>query len=91
MFSIKYIAVLKRYIAVCVISTWLYQMFNEGYFLKVKFALSQKYLSKSTLSTICHPSGFNKAGKSFSEGCLRPLMSESSTQNQQFCCLESVG
>lgn len=50
-----------------------------------------KYLSKSTFCTICHSSGFNKAGKSFSEGSLWPLMSESSTQNQQFCSLGSVG
>lgn len=57
----------------------------------MKVCPESKYLSKPTLCTICHPSGFNKAGKSFSEGCLWSLMSESSTHNQQLCRLGSVG
>lgn len=41
MFSTKYIAIFKRYIAGCVKSTWPHQIIKKGYYMKGKFTPSQ--------------------------------------------------
>lgn len=62
------------------------QVINRDYYMKEK----SRKVFKFTLCTICNSSLFMKVGKSFDKGFLWPLMTESSTQNQQFCSLGSA-